>query len=1016
MLIKNSLAHAVTLSLCLSLPAQAFSSLSHETFGDIYLFENELPNTLITSNNNQLSLSKQRAKDGEQSLKWQYQPQATLTLNNIVNYQDDKNTATPLTFMMWIYNEKPQSSPLTFAFKQNNKIALSFNAELNFTGWRGIAVPFRDMQGSATGQFEQLVITALDQAETLFFDQIMMSVPLDNRWAVPDYQTPYVNNAVNTMVSKNWSALLMYDQMFKAHYPTLNFNTEFHDAQTEMASIYQRFEYYQGINADKKITSDMLNKNLALWEKLGLTQHADGSITGKALDHPNRQNFMKVEGVFSEETKKTLLDTNMLRDVGKTLLQTAIYLRSNSLSATDRKKLEERYLLGTRYVLEQGFTRGSGYQIITHVGYQTRELFDAWFIGRHILAKNNLLAPTQQAMMWYNATGRIFEKDDEIIDANVDILNTQLQWMIKSLLMLPDYQQRQQALVQLQNWLNKTILSSKGIAGGFKPDGSIFHHSQHYPAYAKDAFGGLAPSVYALSDSPFRLSTSAHERLKDVLLKMRIYTKETQIPVVLSGRHPTGLHKIGIAPFKWMALAGTPDGKQKLDTTLAAAYAKLDNKDNFDGIKAENEPTGAWAMNYASMAIQRRASIQVPQQSWLAIARGFSRYLVGNESYENNNRYGRYLQYGQLEIIPADLTQSGFSHAGWDWNRYPGTTTIHLPYHELEAKLNQLPAVGIEEMLLSTESYSGANTLNNNSMFAMKLHGHSKYQQQSLRANKSYFLFDNRVIALGSGIENNDKQHTTETTLFQFAVPKLQSVSINGKEVNQLGTRLTLNNADTLIDPAGNLYKLAKDQTVEFSYQKQHSLDDRNSKPTEQLFATAVISHGNAPSDATYEYAIAIESQDNKAPEYTVLQHNNQLHAVKDKLTQEEGYAFFESSQVSSPEATILSSNAPVMIMAKTQNQQLTLSIVNPDLNLYQGIETDQVDHKGNQIEVSVYSRKWLTAESQPVNSTITVKGRWKLMTPQSGIMIKHQDNNTLITTTTIQATPIVINLVKSTS
>lgn len=166
-----------------------------------------------------------------------------------------------------------------------------------------------------------------------------------------------------------------------------------------------------------------------------------------------------------------------------------------------------------------------------------------------------------------------------------------------------------------------------------------------------------------------------------------------------------------------------------------------------------------------------------------------------------------------------------------------------------------------------------------------------------------------------------------------------------------------------------------KDQTVEFSYQKQHSLDDRNSKPTEQLFATAVISHGNAPSDATYEYAIAIESQDNKALEYTVLQqHNNQLHAVKDKLTQEEGYAFFESSQVSSPEATILSSNAPVMIMAKTQNQQLTLSIVNPDLNLYQGIETDQVDHKGNQIEVSVYSRKWLTAESQPVNSTITVK------------------------------------------
>lgn len=1013
MLIKNTLTSAISLSLCLSLPVFALPSLSHEAFGDIYLFEGEMPNTVITSSSNQLSLTQQHAKEGKQSLKWQYQPNAILTLNNAVNYQDDADTATPLTFMMWIYNEQPQSSPLSFQFKQGDTPALSFNTQLDFTGWRGIAVPFRDMTGKATGKFDKLVITAPNQAGTLFFDQMIMSVPLDNRWPIPDDNVPYVNNAVNTMVSKNWSALLMYDQMVKTHFPHLNFDVDFEDNQISTASIYERFEDYQGVSKDKKITPEMVSKNLALWKNLGLTQHPDGSITGKALDHPNRQNFIKVDGLFSEETKNALLDTNMLRDVGKTLLQTAIYLRSDSLSPTDREQLETQYLLGTRYVLEQGFTRGSGYQIITHVGYQTRELFDAWFIGRHLLAKNKLLAPTQQAMMWYNATGRIFEKDNDIVDANVDILNTQLQWMIKSLLMLPDYQQRQQALAQLQNWLNKTILSSKGVAGGFKSDGSIFHHSQHYPAYAKDAFGGLAPSVYALSDSPFRLSSSAHERLKDVLLKMRIYTKETQIPVVLSGRHPTGLHKIGIAPFKWMALAGTPDGKQKLDTTLAAAYAKLDNKDQFEGINAENEPIGAWAMNYASMAIQRRASLQLPQQSWLAIARGFSRYLVGNESYENNNRYGRYLQYGQLEIIPADLTQSGFSHAGWDWNRYPGTTTIHLPYAELEAKLNQLPNAGIEEMLLSTESYSGANTLNNNSMFAMKLHGHSKYQQQSLRANKSYFLFDNRVIALGSGIENNDNQHTTETTLFQFAVPKLQSVIINGKSINQLGTQLTLNKADTLIDPAGNLYALAKDQTVRFSYQKQQSVDDRDPTPTEQLMATAVIDHGKAPKDANYEYAIVIEAQDNKSPEYTVLQHNNQLHAVKDSITQEEGYAFFEATQLTSSQSTILASDSPVMIMAKAQNQQLTLSIVNPDLNLYQGVENDQIDNNGNQIEVSIYSRKWLTAEPQPINSTITVKGVWKLSSPQSDIIIKQQNNNTLITTTTIQAIPTVINLIK---
>ncbi|WP_337235940.1 polysaccharide lyase beta-sandwich domain-containing protein, partial [Vibrio cholerae] len=92
---------------------------------------------------------------------------------------------------------------------------------------------------------------------------------------------------------------------------------------------------------------------------------------------------------------------------------------------------------------------------------------------------------------------------------------------------------------------------------------------------------------------------------------------------------------------------------------------------------------------------------------------------------------------------------------------------------------------------------------------------------------------------------------------------------------------------------------------------------------TEQLFATAVIYHGKAPSNANYEYAIAIEAQNNKAPEYIVLQHNDQLHAVKDKITQEEGYAFFEATQLKSADATLLSSDAPAMVMAKIQNQQL---------------------------------------------------------------------------------------------
>ena len=38
---------------------------------------------------------------------------------------------------------------------------------------------------------------------------------------------------------------------------------------------------------------------------------------------------------------------------------------------------------------------------------------------------------------------------------------------------------------------------------------------------------------------------------------------------------------------------------------------------------------------------------------------------------------------------------------------------------------------------------------------------------------------------------------------------------------------------------------------------------------------------------------------------------------------------FFEATQLDSVECNIIISDAPVMVMAKTQNQQLTLSIVN---------------------------------------------------------------------------------------
>ncbi len=410
------------------------------------------------------------------------------------------------------------------------------------------------------------------------------------------------------------------------------------------------------------------------------------------------------------------------------------------------------------------------------------------------------------------------------------------------------------------------------------------------------------------------------------------------------------------------------------------------------------------------MAVQRRAAPQTPEKSWLAIARGYSRYLVGNESYAENNLYGRSMLYGGLQIIPANFDAYNFSHDGWNWNRYPGTTSVELPWEALKANLVQLPSAGIEEMLLSTESYLGANALGGNSMFATKLHGAAKYGQDSFRASKSYFMFDNRIVALGSGITDADQKNNTVTTLFQHSVPKNEAITVNGKSVNQLGTREQLSGAATLTDPAGNAYFVPAGQNVTVEYQKQTSPDDMKNTPTEGNFATAILNHGTAPKGANYEYAVLVDAgKTPAAPAYTVLSHTDKLHAVRDGLSKGEDYAFFEAGAVEG--GLVRASSSPAMVMVAPAAGGWQVSVVNPDLAFYKGTEADQVDAQGKQAEVSVYSRIWREQKSQPQTAVITLGGKWQLAGASKCVSVQADGETTKLTVTTTDAIPCALTL-----
>ncbi|NQZ60370.1 MAG: chondroitinase, partial [Lentisphaeraceae bacterium] len=420
-----------------------------------------------------------------------------------------------------------------------------------------------------------------------------------------------------------------------------------------------------------------------------------------------------------------------------------------------------------------GWASGSGLGTLHHLGYSFRDYYGALFLMREALQQAGLRQQAQQDMYWYSGCGKIYEPFEKSGYANIDILNTTALGQLASVLMIENERERKSQLYAYQHWLNLGLAVAPGLKAPLKVDGSLYHHYNHYTLYGRDALNGITPVIYLLSGGPFRLAEKNHRALNKSLYMMRNYSNRIHYSLAASGRHPSGKNTLSQTPYYWMAKAGTADGKSAIDKKMASMFMRLGQSNlkkyasrikefSSRGIQIEEAPTGNWSMNYACQGIHRR-------DNWLFTVKGFSRYLWGSEIYQGANHYGRYLSYGHTQVLDEN-GRSGFSEAGWDWNRLPGTTTTVLPFEKLRADIQQVDEQsGREELLLSDEAFAGSLSFKGNGIFAMKLHSHPKYTGE-LRALKSYFMFDNMVLSLGSGISSTDKIHSTQTTLLQTAI------------------------------------------------------------------------------------------------------------------------------------------------------------------------------------------------------------------------------------------------------
>ena len=950
----------------------------------LYQFEKGIPNNFITDKNSKIEITKEKSKDGTSSLKWDFEKNSTLTIKGDVGYkifQQGMQEKARSSFVMWIYNKKPIVDKMQVQFKKKGEVKSYFSINMNFIGWRTMWVQYdRDMSGKAEENMDEITFISPNVNGEIYIDQIYTSILIDPRHNARDEQVDFVNLQADNAVNSHWMALYK-------NYNAISQNKDIQKLTSEeikgIRSVENRFK--NDIIKKEKVNSKLIEKNREkLQEYLTTTVVSPQTIV--------------LYKDFSEEEKSYLKDVQ-IKEYGSWLRDLA-FMYNSTEDKKYKKEIYEIFKKGLNHLYEQGWTKGSCQGTIHHLGYQVRELYQSIFLMKEPLLKDKNLKQAKEMVTWYSAMGILYTPNSEIKGVNADVLNTMLPGMLIAILLNEDDKVTASQLYQLNYYLTKSIDYAPGLLGGFKEDGSMFHHMQNYPAYAKGAFEGLTPIMYYLGNTAFALDDYSFNIVKKAVLMTRVYSNTHTWLISISGRHPDDRFQISDEVFRYLAL-GKKVGN---DSELANAYLRLAPQGRFAeelsslGFRAETTPQGAWTMNMSSLQLHRR-------DNWLIGVKGYSRYLVGNETYIKNNLFGRYMSYGNFQILENSLIESGYVQQGWDWAHFPGTTAIALPIDKLKSPISQVDIYsGVEEMLLSDETFSGGNSLNNNGMFAMKLHEHSKYNDTH-RARKSVFLFDNRVILLGSDIENKS-DYETHTTLFQNYLSDKNSISKVEK----------IKNNNFILDTQNNLYKVVEGN-LKYKNGLQHSLDQNKGTPTENYYEMAYINHGKNPKNQKYQYAILVkgdkEEQEifKKNSNYQVLQQNYNAHIVKDEISKMRGYALFESGDIK--DKYLKSVDTPSLILIKPNDNSLELSFVDPDLRLYEGKDESQYEKNGKLKEVSIYSRKWNGNLSIPHTSTIILNGKYSVEKENKNISVEIVDNITIVKITTTYAMPVKLNLKK---
>lgn len=579
---------------------------------------------------------------------------------------------------------------------------------------------------------------------------------------------------------------------------------------------------------------------------------------------------------------------------------------------------------------------------------------------------------------------------------------------------------------------DSTKLAEKGYPNGYYKDGSYIDHTYvpYAGSYGIVVLEGIVNISAILSNSPWQFSSDKANILENIFVKtygMGVYNglMLDNLRGRAVSREKLTDKSIGRQVMTYIIKSldtVSETGRQTLlnylknwltaDSEFVGSLKELNEivvKQKAQEIIGNAAISGVVESAHKNYPLMDRAVHRT--DNWLFTLSMFSERIQNTEIMNGENLYGWHQSDGMTYLYGKDTSYYNDNY----WNtinpfRLPGTTTVSK---NIGNGVKDSSGFYQEGDYTSKEAWVGGSELGGFGINGMSLSGDcgtkTKYEP-NLRALKSYFMFGDEIVCLGSGINDKDSNFITETTVENRKLNdaasnritvngnklELTPVNVNVAEVVKgegLGTGAASMEGKALENPKWvQLEGNVEGDRVGFYFPKESgqlkariaastgnwgNINLTATKDVVKNYFELWFDHGKNPQNAEYSYVILPGKTSEEMKEYEknpnveILANTDEVQAVGYKNKSVIGANFWQDKAAS---VSGISSDKKASIIVKQSGDVVEIGVSDPTMKNLGTIEVD-IDKEFGEV-ISADPNVTVAANNGKVHLVVNTAGK----------------------------------------